>query len=135
VRSLVLTPKNIAAREKSTRAIHKKKSAVEESRGMQRAQEVSTAAKADAFRVRREAVRFAEDAKMDPNNCLMATLFLRENQEEIRIRRSPGNYAKHIPQVLECVFLQTSCGPRTVVGIKAMKLANYFLRDDFFREK
>jgi hypothetical protein len=56
-------------------------------------------------------VRFAEDAKVDPSNCLMETPVLRENEEGIRIiRRSPGDYAKHLPWVLECVFLQTSCG-------------------------
>jgi hypothetical protein len=47
---------------------------------------------------------------VDPSDCLMETLVLRENQEGIRIRRSPGNYAKHLPRVLECVFLQTLCG-------------------------
>ncbi len=56
-------------------------------------------------------MRFAEDAKMDPSNCLMETLALREIQEGIRIRRSPGNYAKHLPWVLERFFLQTLCGP------------------------
>jgi hypothetical protein len=71
----------------------------------------NTAAKADTVGVRREAVRFAEDAKMDPSNCLMETLVLRENQEGIRIRRSPGDYAEHLPWVLEHVFLQTLCGP------------------------
>jgi hypothetical protein len=40
----------------------------------------------------------------------MEILVLRENQEGIRIRRSPGNYAEHLPWVLEYVFLQTLCG-------------------------
>jgi hypothetical protein len=42
---------------------------------------------------------------------LMETLVLRENQEGIRIRRTnnPGDYAKHLPRVLERVFLQTIC--------------------------
>jgi hypothetical protein len=110
-RRLVLTPENIAARGKSTRAIHEKQAVVEEPRGMQRAREDGTAVEADTVGVRREAVRFAEDAKMDSSNCLMETLVLRENQEEIRIRRSPGDYAKHLPWVLERVFLQTLCGP------------------------
>jgi hypothetical protein len=110
-RRLVLTHENIAARERSTRAIHEKQAAVEEPRGMQRAREDGTAAKADTVGVRREAVRFAEDAKVDPSNCLMETLFLRENQEGVRIRRSPGDYAKHLPWALERVFLQTLCGP------------------------
>ncbi len=56
-------------------------------------------------------MRFAEDAKMDPSNFLMETMVLRENQEGIRIRRSPGDYAEHLPWVLERVFLQTLCGP------------------------
>ncbi len=59
---------------------------------MQRAREDVTAAETDTVGVRREAVRFAEDAKMDPSNCLMETLVLRENQEGIRIRRSPGTF-------------------------------------------
>jgi hypothetical protein len=37
-------------------------------------------------------VRFAEDAKMDPSNCLMEALVLGENQEGIRIRRSLGTF-------------------------------------------
>jgi hypothetical protein len=110
-RRIVLTPENIATRGKSTRSIHEKQAVVEEPRGMRRAQEGSTAAKADTVGVRREAERFAEDAKMDPSNCLMETLALRENQEGIRIRRSPGDYAEHLPWVLERVFLQTLCGP------------------------
>jgi hypothetical protein len=110
-RRIVLTPEKIAARGKSTRAIHEKQAVVEEPRGMRRAREGGTAAEADAVGVRREAVRFAEDSKMDPSNCLMETLVLRENQEGIRIRRSPGDYAKHLPWVLERVFLQTLCGP------------------------
>jgi hypothetical protein len=44
---------------------------------------------------------------VDPSNCLMETLVLRENQEGVRIRRSPGDYAKHLPWDLERVFLQT----------------------------
>jgi hypothetical protein len=110
-RRIVLTPENIAARGKSTRAIQEKQAVVEEPRGMQRAREDGTAAEADTVGVRREAVRFAEEAKMDPSNCLMETLVLRENQEGIRIRRSPGDYAKHLPWVLKRVFLQTLCGP------------------------
>jgi hypothetical protein len=110
-RRIVLTLENIAARGKSTRAILEKQADVEEPRGMQRAREDGTAAEADTVGVRRGAVRFAEDAKMDPSNCLMETLVLRENQEGIRIRRSPGDCAKHLPWVLERVFLQTSCGP------------------------
>jgi hypothetical protein len=70
-----------------------------------------TAAEADTVGVWREAESFAEDAKMNPSNCLMETLVLRENQEGIRIRRSPGDYAEHLPWVLEHVFLQTLCGP------------------------
>jgi hypothetical protein len=109
-RRIVLTPENVAALGKSTRAIHEKQAVVEEPHGMRRAREGGTAAEADTVGVRREAVRFAEDAKMDPSNCLMETLVLRENQEGIRIRRSPGDYAKHLPWVLERVFLQTLCG-------------------------
>jgi hypothetical protein len=106
-RRLVLNPEDIAAREKSTRAIHEKQAAMEEPRGMQRAREDGTAAKADYVGVRRKAVRFAEDAKVDPSNCLMETLVLRENQEGVRIRRTmpstfPGSWN---------VFLQTLCGP------------------------
>jgi hypothetical protein len=48
---------------------------------------------------------------MDPSNCLMKTLVLRENQEGVRIRRSPGDYTKHLPWVLGRVFPQTLCGP------------------------
>jgi hypothetical protein len=110
-RRIVLTPENIAARGKSTRAIHAKQAVVGEPRRMRRAREGGTAAEADTVGVRREAVRFAEDAKMDPSNCLIETLVLRENQEGIRIRRSPGGYTEHLPWVLERVFLQTLCGP------------------------
>ncbi len=59
----------------------------------------------------REAERFAEDAKMDPSNCLMEILAFRENQEGIRIRRSPCDYVEHLPWVLERVFPRTLCGP------------------------
>ncbi len=107
----VLTPENIATRGKSTRAIHEKQAAVEKPRGMRRAQEGGMAAEADTVGVRREAESLNEDAKMDPSNCLMEILALRENQEGIRIRRSPDNYAEHLPWVLERVFLQTLCGP------------------------
>jgi hypothetical protein len=110
-RRIVLTPENIAARGKWTHAIHAQQAIVEEPRRMRRAQEGGTAAQADTVGVRREAVRFAEDAMMDPSNCLMETLVLRENQEGIRIRRSPGDNTKHLPWVLERVILQTLCGP------------------------
>ncbi len=109
-RRIVLTPENISAREKSTRAIHEKQAVMEELRGMRRAREGGTAAEADTVGVRRDAVRFAEDAKMD-RQLPDETLVHRENQEGIRIRRSPGDYAKHLPWVLERVFLQTLCGP------------------------
>jgi hypothetical protein len=78
---------------------------------MRRAREGGTAAEADTVRVRRKAERFAEDVKMDPSNCLMKTLVQRENQEGVRIRRSPGDYTKHLPWVLGRVFPQTLCGP------------------------
>jgi hypothetical protein len=110
-RTIVLTPENIATRGGSTRAIHAKQAVVEEPRRMRRAQEGGTAAEADTVGVRREAKRFAEDAKLDPSNCLMKTLDLRENQEGLRIRRSPGDYTKHLPWVLGRVFPQTFCGP------------------------
>jgi hypothetical protein len=48
--------------------------------------------------------------KEDPGSCLMKTLVLRENQERVRIRRSPGDYTKHLPWVLGRVFQQTLCG-------------------------
>jgi hypothetical protein len=48
---------------------------------------------------------------MDPGNCLMETLALREIQEGIRIRGSPGDYVEHLPWVLKRVFLRTLCGP------------------------
>jgi hypothetical protein len=54
-----------------------------------------------------------EAAKVDPIECLMETLVLQENQEGISIRRrrnNPGNYAKHLPEVLKRFFLQTICG-------------------------
>ncbi len=70
---------------------------LKELRGMRRAREGGTAAKADTVGVRREAERFAEDAKMDPGNCLMEILALKENQEGIRIRRSPGDCVEHLP--------------------------------------
>jgi hypothetical protein len=108
-RRIVLTPKNIAASGRSTRAIHAKQAVVEEPQRMRRAQEGGTAAEADTVGERREAERLAMDAKMDPDNCLMETLVLRENQEGVRIRRSPGDYNKHLPWVLKHVFLQ--CGP------------------------
>ncbi len=41
---------------------------------------------------------------MDPGNCLMEILALRENQEGIRIRRSPGDYVEHLPWVLKRSF-------------------------------
>jgi hypothetical protein len=41
----------------------------------------------------------------------MKTLVLRENQEGVRIRTSPGDYTKHLPWVLGLVFPQTLCGP------------------------
>ncbi len=110
-RRIVLTPENIAARGRSTRAIHARQAVVEEPRRMRRAREGGTAAEADTVEVRREAERFVEDAKMDPSTCLMETLVLRENQEGVRIRRSPGDYTKHLPWVLGCVFPQTLCGP------------------------
>jgi hypothetical protein len=78
---------------------------------MRRAREGGTAAKADTVGVRREAERFAEDAKMDPSNCLMEILALRENQEGIRIRRNPGDYVELLPWVLKRIFLQTLCRP------------------------
>jgi hypothetical protein len=84
---------------------------VEEPRRMRRAREGGSAAEADTVRVRRKAERFAEDVKMDPSNCLMKTLVQRENQEGVRIRRSPGNCTKHPPRVLGRVFPQTLCGP------------------------
>ncbi len=89
-RRIVLTPENIATRGKSTRAIHEKQAVVEVPRGMRRAREGGTAAEADTVGVRREAERFAEDAKMDPGNCLMETLALREprrNQDQEEPRR------------------------------------------------
>jgi hypothetical protein len=82
-----------------------------ELQGMRRAREGDAAAGADTVRVRREAERFAGDAKMSPGNCLMEILALKENQEGIRIRRSPGNYVEHLPWVLKCVFPRTLCGP------------------------
>jgi hypothetical protein len=39
----------------------------------------------------------------------MKTLVLRENQEGVRIRRSPGDYTKHLPWVLGRAFPQTLC--------------------------
>ena len=84
---------------------------LQELQGMRRAREGGTAAEADTVRVRNEAGRFAEDAKMDPSNWLVETLTLKENQEGIRIRRSPGDFVEHLPGVLERVFLQTLCGP------------------------
>ncbi len=110
-RRIVLNPESIAPRGRSTRAIHAKQAVVEELRRMRRAREGGTAAEADTVGVRRKAERFAEDAKMDPSNCLMKTLVLRENQEGVRIRRSPGDYTKHLPWVLGRVFPQTLCGP------------------------
>jgi hypothetical protein len=104
-------PENMATRGKSTRAIHEKQAAVEEPPGMRRAREGGTAAEADTVRARREAERFAENAKMDLSNCLMEILTLREDQEGIRIRRSPGDYVEHLPWVLKRVFPRTLCGP------------------------
>jgi hypothetical protein len=94
MRRIVLTHENMATRRKSTRAIHEKQATVEELRGMRRAREGGMAAEADTVGVRREAERFAEDAKMDPGNCLMEILALKENQEGIRIRRSPGRLCR-----------------------------------------
>ncbi len=109
-RRIVLNPENIAPRNgRLTRAIHAKQAVVEEPRRMRRAREGGTAA--DTVGVWRKAERFAEEAKMDPSNCLMKTLVLRENQEGVRIRRSPGDYTKHLPWVLGRVFQQTLCGP------------------------
>jgi hypothetical protein len=84
---------------------------LKELQGMRRAREGGTAAKADTVRVRREAERLAEDTKMDPSNCLMEILTLKENQEGIRIRRSPGDYVEHLPRVLKRVFPRTLCRP------------------------
>ncbi|MFN9908954.1 MAG: hypothetical protein ACK56F_23000, partial [bacterium] len=66
---------------------------------MRRAREGGTAAEADTVRVRNEAGRFAEDAKMDPSNWLVEILTLKEKQEGIRIRKSPGDYVAHLPRV------------------------------------
>ena len=44
---------------------------------------------------------------MDPSNCLMEILTLKEKQEGIRIRRSPGDYVAHLPRVLKKVFPRT----------------------------
>jgi hypothetical protein len=43
-----------------------------------------------------------EAAKVDPRDCLMETLVLRENQEGIRIRRTnnPCDHAKHLPRTI-----------------------------------
>ncbi len=84
---------------------------LKELQGMRRAREGGAAARADTVRVRREAERFAGDAKMSPGNCLMEILTLKENQEGIRIRRSPGDYVEHLPWVLKRVFPWTLCGP------------------------
>ncbi len=65
---------------------------LQELQGMRRAREGGTAAEADTVRVRNEAGRSAEDAKMDPSNWLVEILTLKENQEGIRIRRSPGDF-------------------------------------------
>jgi hypothetical protein len=70
---------------------------LKELQGMRRAREGGTAAEADTVRVRREAERFAEDAKMDPSNCLMEILTLKENQEGIRIRRSRATMSSTFP--------------------------------------
>jgi hypothetical protein len=82
---------------------------LKELQGMRRAREGGTAAKADTVRVRREAERLAEDTKMDPSNCLMEILTLKEKREGIRIRRSPGDYVARLPWVLEHVFPRTLC--------------------------
>jgi hypothetical protein len=82
-----------------------------ELQGMRRAREGGAAAGADTVSVRKEAERFAGDAKMSPGNCLMEILALKENQEGIRIRRSPGDYVEHLSWVLKCVFPRALCGP------------------------
>jgi hypothetical protein len=41
----------------------------------------------------------------------MEILTLKENQEGIRIRRSPGDYVEHLPWVLKRVFPRTLCRP------------------------
>jgi hypothetical protein len=84
---------------------------LKEPQGMRRAREGGTAAEADTVRVRREAERFAEDAKMDPSNCLMEILTLKQNQEGIRIRESPGDCVERLPWVLKRVFPRTLCRP------------------------
>ncbi len=50
---------------------------LQELQGMRRAREGGTAAEADTVRVRNEAGRFAEDAKMDPSNWLVEILTLK----------------------------------------------------------
>ncbi len=65
--------------------------------------------------MRRESLIFwyNRTATSDPMSSIlgMEILTLKENQEGIRIRRSPGDFVEHLPRVLKKVFPQTLCRP------------------------